>query len=68
MFMIVDEAHGAHFNFSDSLPKSSVDFGADFVVQSTSKTLGGLNGSAIMHVNCSNFLNKEILYYTDIIK
>lgn len=61
MFMIVDEAHGSHFNFSQNLPKSSVEFGADFVVQSTSKTLGGLNGSAIMHVNCSNFLNKEIL-------
>ncbi len=61
MFMMVDEAHGAHFNFSDMLPKSSVNLGADFVVQSTSKTLGGLNGSAILHVNCNNFLNKEIL-------
>lgn len=61
MFMMVDEAHGAHFNFSDKLPKSSVNLGADFVVQSTSKTLGGLNGSAILHVNCNNYLNKEIL-------
>lgn len=61
MFMLVDEAHGAHFNFSEKLPKSSVNLGADFVVQSTSKTLGGLNGSAILHVNCNNFLNKEIL-------
>ena len=61
MFMIVDEAHGAHFNFCDKLPKSAVEYGADFVVQSASKTLGGLNGSAFLHVNCNNFLNKEIL-------
>ena len=61
MFMIVDEAHGAHFNFCDKLPKSAVQLGADFVVHSASKTLGGLNGSAFLHVNCNNFLNKEIL-------
>lgn len=61
MFMIVDEAHGAHFNFCDKLPKSAVALGADFVVHSASKTLGGLNGSAFLHVNCNNFLNKEIL-------
>ena len=61
MFMIVDEAHGAHFNFCDKLPKSAVSLGADFVVHSASKTLGGLNGSAFLHVNCNNFLNKEIL-------
>ncbi len=61
MFMIVDEAHGAHFNFCDKLPKSATALGADFVVHSASKTLGGLNGSAFLHVNCNNFLNKEIL-------
>lgn len=61
MFMIVDEAHGAHFNFCEKLPKSAVCCGADFVVHSASKTLGGLNGSAFLHVNCNNFLNKEIL-------
>lgn len=37
MFMIVDEAHGAHFNFCDKLPKSATALGADFVVHSASK-------------------------------
>ncbi len=50
-FLIVDEAHGALYPFSDKLPVSAVNI-ADFTVQSLHKTAGGLNPTALLHSNC----------------
>ena len=50
-YLIVDEAHGALYPFSDELPASAVGI-ADFVVQSLHKTAGGLNPTALVHCNC----------------
>lgn len=50
-FLIVDEAHGALYPFSDNLPLSAVNI-ADFTVQSLHKTAGGLNPTALLHCNC----------------
>lgn len=50
-FLIVDEAHGALYPFSDLLPISAVNI-ADFTVQSLHKTAGGLNPTALLHCNC----------------
>lgn len=47
---LVDEAHGAHFFAGDFFPENAVSLGADMSVQSTHKTLNGLNQSAILHV------------------
>ena len=49
--MIVDDAHGAHFNFSESFPQSAVKCGADIVINSVHKTLPSLTQTAIMHIN-----------------
>lgn len=49
--LVVDEAHGAHLAFSDQLPKSAVELGADVVIQSMHKTLPTLTSSAILHLN-----------------
>lgn len=49
--LIVDEAHGAHFNFSESFPQSAVKSGADVVINSVHKTLSSLTQTAIMHIN-----------------
>lgn len=51
-YLIVDEAHGALYPFSDRLPKSAIYQGADFVIQSLHKTAGGLNPTALLHCNC----------------
>ncbi|MBG9795572.1 amino acid decarboxylase [Paenibacillus dendritiformis] len=48
--LLVDEAHGAHFGFHPSVPPSSLSMGADGVVQSTHKMLGGMTMSAMLHV------------------
>lgn len=49
--LIVDEAHGAHLTFSNQLPESALDLGADIVIQSTHKTLPCLTQTAILHVS-----------------
>ena len=49
-YLIVDEAHGALYPFSDRLPESAVKI-ADFTIQSLHKTAGGLNPTALFHTN-----------------
>jgi arginine/lysine/ornithine decarboxylase len=49
--LIVDEAHGAVFNFHGDLPESAVKCGADIVVHSLHKRLPMLSQTAAMHVN-----------------
>ena len=51
-YLIVDEAHGALYPFSEKLPQSAVNI-ADFTIQSLHKTAGGLNPTALLHVNCN---------------
>lgn len=50
-YLIVDEAHGALYPFSEKLPQSAINI-ADFTIQSLHKTAGGLNPTALLHVNC----------------
>lgn len=50
-YLIIDEAHGALYPFSDKLPQTAVNI-ADFTIQSLHKTAGGLNPTALLHVNC----------------
>lgn len=50
-FLIVDEAHGAHFAFNKKLlPISALTLGADICVQSAHKTLPALGQCSFMHV------------------
>lgn len=48
--LLVDEAHGAHFRFSDKLPDDAISQGADIVSQSTHKTSTSLTQSSMLHV------------------
>ena len=47
--LIVDQAHGAHFPFSDYFPEDAVSAGADVVIHSVHKTLPSLTQTAIIH-------------------
>lgn len=55
--LIVDEAHGAHFIFSNRFPQSAVKY-ADVVVQSTHKTLPALTQTGLLHYR-SKLVSKE---------
>lgn len=58
--LIVDEAHGAHFNFSDKFPKTAIQCGADIAIQSFHKTLPSFTQCAVLHLN-SKIVDKNKL-------
>ncbi len=47
--VIVDEAWGAHFMFSDRLPETAMEVGADVSIQSTHKQGGSLQQTGMIH-------------------
>lgn len=60
--VLVDEAHGAHFIAGAPFPKSSLAYGADYVVHSAHKTLPALTMGSYLHVNhhVSNYKRVEM--------
>lgn len=55
--LIVDEAHGSLWNFSDELPKSALELGADIVVHSLHKTGGSMTQSSMLHISKNSKLD-----------
>ena len=51
MLLLVDEAHGAHFNFSSLLPETAISLGADIAVTSFHKTLPALTQTAVLNLS-----------------
>lgn len=64
--LIVDEAHGAHFNFSTYFPESAIECGADIVIHSLHKTLPAFTQSALLHVNTARVDIEKIKMYLEI--
>ncbi|MCR4881346.1 MAG: aminotransferase class I/II-fold pyridoxal phosphate-dependent enzyme [bacterium] len=58
---IVDEAHGALFPFSEKLPDSAINLGADLVVHSLHKTAPALTGSALLHIGKNSEIDAQII-------
>lgn len=56
--VLVDEAHGAHFSFHESLPLSAMEAGADLAASSTHKMLGSLTQSSML-LHKGNRINPE---------
>jgi len=56
--VLVDEAHGSHFNYSEAFPASAVAQGADIVIQSLHKTLPSFTATALAHV-CGNLVSGQ---------
>ncbi|MGQ9050935.1 aminotransferase class I/II-fold pyridoxal phosphate-dependent enzyme [Streptococcus oralis] len=50
MLVLVDEAHGAHLHFTDKLPLSAMDAGADMAAVSMHKSGGSLTQSSLLLV------------------
>lgn len=48
--LLVDEAHGAHYRFSDRLPAGAMEQGADLCSQSIHKVAGALTQSSMLHI------------------
>ena len=56
--LIVDQAHGAHFGFSNGIPDSAVKEGADIVIHSVHKTLPSPTQTALIHIN-GPYVNRD---------
>lgn len=56
--VIVDEAHGAHFGFSNRLPMNATQCGGDAVIVSVHKTLPAFTQTALLHI-CSDRIDKS---------
>ncbi len=48
--VLLDEAHGPHLHFHESLPMSAMNADVDMCVQSTHKIIGGMTQASILHV------------------
>ncbi len=58
--LIVDEAHGSHFNFHNAFPKTALSQGADIVIQSHHKTLNVLGQGACLHIKGNRVDRKRL--------
>lgn len=58
--VLVDEAHGAHFDL-EGFPVSALNFGADFVVQSFHKTLPSLTMSSVLFIHKNAPQREEVI-------
>ena len=63
---ILDEAHGAHFGFSDGFPKNANMLGADLVIHSVHKTLPALTQTALIHKNGNLVDWERVKFYLQI--
>ncbi len=62
MKVLVDAAHGAHFDASKLLPESPLKMGASMVVMSAHKTLPSLTQTAFLHVGIGVDISKVDFY------
>jgi arginine/lysine/ornithine decarboxylase len=62
--LIVDEAHGALWNFNKSIAIPAIIQGADIVVQSLHKTAGALNPSALLHIGRNSSIEPKKIQET----
>ncbi|MGN1205532.1 MAG: aminotransferase class I/II-fold pyridoxal phosphate-dependent enzyme [Eubacterium sp.] len=60
--LIVDEAHGAHFNWIPSFPETAVRQGADLVIESLHKTLPALTQTAVLHQKGDRIDEERLLW------
>jgi arginine/lysine/ornithine decarboxylase len=63
MVVLVDEAHGAHFITGEPFPPSSLQLGADLVVQSAHKTLPAMTMAAFLHVNSNRIGRDKVKFF-----
>ncbi len=59
--LIVDEAHGALWNFDKTIGSPAILSGADAAVQSLHKTCGAINPAALVHLSYSSKITKNQL-------
>lgn len=68
VLVLVDEAHGAHFNFHESLPPSAMSVNADMSAVSIHKTAGALTQASALLINSKNIDKQKVLQTINILQ
>ncbi|MBS4201454.1 aminotransferase class I/II-fold pyridoxal phosphate-dependent enzyme [Bacillus sp. FJAT-49732] len=63
IIVLVDEAHGAHFQLGDPFPPSSLQLGADIVVHSAHKSLPAMTMGSFLHINSERISEQTVEFY-----
>lgn len=58
--LIVDEAHGAHFNWHPAFPDTALKQGADLVIESLHKTLPAFTQTGVLHAQFERVEQKKL--------
>jgi arginine decarboxylase len=66
--ILVDEAHGVHFSLGEPFPVSSLQLGADIVVQSAHKTAPAMTQSSYLHIKSAFNLKDKVAYYLQMLQ
>lgn len=66
--VLIDEAHGAHFILPPPFPESSVQLGADIVVQSAHKTLPAMTMGSFLHINSRRIDPERVKFYLQMLQ
>lgn len=66
--VLVDEAHGAHFGFHPAFPVSSIQAGADIVIQSLHKTMPCFTQTALIHLQGERVDRERIRQYLSMLQ
>jgi arginine/lysine/ornithine decarboxylase len=68
MPVLVDEAHGPHFGFHPTFPRSALAAGADAVVHSAHKMLSALTMGAMLHMQGHLISRSEVRRYLRLVQ
>ncbi|WP_409252451.1 aminotransferase class I/II-fold pyridoxal phosphate-dependent enzyme [Bacillus sp. SCS-153A] len=63
MHVLMDEAHGAHLSYGEPFPPSSLELGADIIVQSAHKTLPAMTMGSFLHIKSDGIDAKRVEQY-----
>lgn len=66
--VLVDEAHGSHFQLGEPYPLSSLAMGADAVVHSAHKTLPAMTMGSFLHIQGQRIFAEKIKKYLRILQ
>ncbi len=64
--LLVDQAHGAHFPFSEYFPEDALRAGADVVIHSVHKTLPSMTQTALLHLQGSLANREQVRRYLSV--
>ncbi len=66
--VLVDEAHGVHFQLGCPFPSSALDLGADLVVQSAHKMAPAMTMASYLHVNSKRIAVHLLRHYLQMLQ